>query len=204
MNINKVIAKTVAGSNSKVIHGQCIGQINPYIEWIKWLSYESEYEKQICDLTDGKTCLEVSHDELQKVSRIRRNRVFANLFKKYGTSECSEEEYIMVYDYMCTESIENLMISKLSSQELCYAKEKIIYFSQLTSEELSKKVHEEQVEDVYDTLSMVDSYVLHVVSNNNFAKDMERLNKEIDAQIETNIARDQRSLYYASNPYLKK
>lgn len=188
MSINRIMARALAGSNYKLIHGKCVGQINPYIEWIKWLSYESEYEKQLCDSVDGKISLEVSYDELQKISRIKRNRMFLELFRKYGTSECSEEEYMMVYDYMCTESIESLMISRLSSKELRYAKERIIYFSQLPSEELSKKVHEEQKEDVYNKLSMADSYVLHVISNINFTKSIESLSEELAAKIRENDA----------------
>lgn len=203
MSVNRVMAKALSKSNYKVIHGKIIGQINPYIEWIKWLSYESEYEKQLCDLVDGKISLENSNDELCKVDKIKRNRMFLRLFKKYGTSECSEKEYMMVYDYMCTESIENLMMSKLSSTELNYAKEKIIYFSQLPSEELSKKVHEEQLENVYNKLSMVDSYILHMISNINFNRSMEILEKEINTQININNEIHHKSLYYASNPYLK-
>ncbi len=200
MSIHHVIAQMLAGSNCKVIHGQCIGQINPYIEWIKWLSYESKYEIELCHLVEEKTNVEIPDDELEQVNKIKRNRVFANLFKKYGTSECSKEEYMMVYNYMCTESIEQLMISKLSTQELSYAKEKIIYFSQLPSEELSKKIDKEKKEDVYYQLSMVDAYILHMISNINFARNKERLSQEIDTQINASHQMRQKSLSYASNP----
>lgn len=204
MSINRSMAHLLISSGAKVVPKFCAGQIDPYIEWVKWLSYESSYEKQIMDLVSIKTVLEISNEELDEISRIKRNKMFAELFKKYGTDECSKEESIMVYNYMCTESIESLMMSKLSSNELSEAKEKIIYFSKLSSEELHKKVHEEQKEDIYEKLSMVDAYVLHIISNISFARSMERLNNEINAQIKSNNAMYQRTLYYASNPYSKR
>ena len=51
---------------------------------------------------------------------------------------------------------------------------------------------------------MVDSYVLHVISNMNFVRNINRLDKELEAQMSVNEAVRQRSLYYANNPYLKK
>lgn len=204
MSINKAIANVLAGKEAKLIHGQCVGQMNPYVEWLKWLSYESEYEKQLMNLVASKTSLEFSYDELQKVCRIKRNRVFADLFKRYGTSGCSEEEYMMVYDYMCKESIEELMVSKLSSAELRSAKEKIIYFSRMKKEQLREKIHKEQDAEVYEKLSMEDSYLLHIISNFNFVRTIGKLNKEIDAQISKNNAMAQKSLYYAYNPHFKR
>lgn len=205
MMINRVMAKALSKSNVKVIHGQqCLGQITPYTEWIKWLSYESKDEKQIIDFGNTESTSKISYDELNEVRRINRNRVMANLFKKYGTGECSKKEYIIVYDYMCTESIENLMTSKLSPKELSYAKEKIAHYSSLPEAELNKKVQEQQKKEIYDQLSMVDSYILHMLSKINFARSLKRLNNEIGAQISANEAMRQKSLYYASRPHSKR
>lgn len=48
-----------------------------------------------------------------------------------------------VYDYMCNESIEELMLSKLTSKELQYAKQEITRLSKVSKEQLSVKVREE-------------------------------------------------------------
>ena len=49
---------------------------------------------------------------------IELNQFILNgLFKIYGTSECFEEDYMKVYDYMCNESIEELMLKKLTSED---------------------------------------------------------------------------------------
>ncbi len=50
-----------------------------------------------------------------------------------------EEQYMMVYDYMHSESIDSLMISKPSSPEFVHANEKITHFSKLSREESRKK-----------------------------------------------------------------
>lgn len=51
---------------------------------------------------------------------------------------------------------------------------------------------------------MVDSYILHTISNINYARSMFDLNRKIEAQLELSEIMRQKSLYYASNPYLKK
>lgn len=51
---------------------------------------------------------------------------------------------------------------------------------------------------------MVDSYILHIIFDINYARSMSNLNRKIEAQLEQNEIMRQRSLYYASNPYVKK
>ncbi len=125
------------------------------------------------------------------------------LFKIYGTDKISKDEYMEVYDYMVNQSIDELMLSKLSTKELKYAKEKIQYFSQISSEELRKKIHFEQKENNYKNLSMVDSYILHIISRINYARNMKKLDSEIKVHLEENDAMRQRSFYNADNSYVK-
>ena len=51
---------------------------------------------------------------------------------------------------------------------------------------------------------MVDSYILHIIFDINYARGMSNLIRKIEAQLEQNEIMRQRSLYYASNPYVKK
>lgn len=196
----RILAKLFAerGSNAKMISGDCVGQINPYIEWVKWLSYEPEFEKEMMDYLEAKDASEITLEEEAKRHLIIRNRLFAPLFKKYGSDNCSKEEYMQVYDFMCTESIEELMLSKLTSEELKYAKKRIVKLSKLPEEELSEKVHKGQKEEVYNNLSMVDSYILHIISKINFSRSDEKLTSKIDAESDINNASHQKGLHYAS------
>ncbi len=205
-DFNRIMAREIAkmGGKAKIIHGNVIGNVSPDIEWIKWLSYEPEFEKKRIEYFDTKKVSELSYEELEEASKYSRNKIFAKLFKIYGTSECSEEDYMRVYDYMCNESIEELMLSKLTSEELKYAKKEIIRLSKVSKEQLSAKVKEEQKPENYAQLSMVDSYILHIISDINYARSMSDLNRKIDAQLEQNEVMRQRSLYYASNPYARK
>ena len=204
-NFNRIMAKEMArmGGKVKIIHGNVIGNISPDIEWIKWLSYEPEFEKKRIEYFDSKKISELSYEELEEASRYSRNKIFARLFKIYGTSECSEEDYMKVYDYMCNESIEKLMLSKLTSEELRYSKQEITRLSEVSKEQLSAKVNEEQKPERYEQLSMVDSYILHIISDIDYARSISSLNREIEAQLEQNDIMRQRSLYYASNSYIR-
>ena len=183
-DFNKIMTKEMIkmGINCKIIPRNTIGNVSPIIEWIKWLSYE----------------------EIEEVTNYNRNKIFAGLFMVYGTSECSQEDYMRVYDYMCNESIEELMLKKLTSEELKYAREEITRLSNVSKEQLSAKVKEEQRREKYEQLSMVDSYILHIISDINYARSMSDLNRVISEQFEESKIMSQRSLYYALNPYAKK
>ena len=178
---NRITAREMAKSDgkAKIIYGNVIGKVSPQIEWIKWLCYEPEFEKKRIEYFDSKKVSELSYEELEEASKYNRNKIFARLFKIYGTDKCSEEDYMRVYDYMCNESIEELMLSKLTSEELLYAKKEINRLSKIPSEELSAKVREEQKPKRYEQLSMVDSYILHLISNINYARSMPDLNRKL-------------------------
>ncbi len=204
MSFNRIMANIMAGSGTKIISGEIIGNVNPYIEWVKWLSYLPDFQKARIQELNSKIVEELTLDELDEIRAYKNQIRMLNLFKIYGTSEISKKEYMEVYDFMLNQSIDELMLSKLSSEELRYAKDQIQYFCQIPNEELRKKVNEEQKADNYEKLSMVDSYVLHIVSRVNFARNMARLNNEIEAQLRENDAIRQRSLYFAANPYMKR
>ena len=205
-DFNRIMTKEMIkmGVNCKIIPGNTIGNVSPIIEWIKWLSYEPEFEKKRIEYLDSKKRSELSYEEIEEAANYNRNKIFAELFKIYGTSEWSNEDYMRVYDYMCNESIEELMLKKLTSEELKYAKEEITRLSKVSKGQLSAKVKDEQRREKYEQLSMVDSYILHIISDINYARSMSDLNRVISAQLEESKIMSQRSLYYASNPYAKK
>ncbi len=204
MSFNRVMVNMMAGSDVKIIHGEVIGNVDPYIEWIKWLSHVPEFQKVRIQELNSKRVEEMTLEEKDELRAYKSQIRVLGLFKIYGTGEISKDEYMEVYDFMVNQSIDELMLSKLSSEELRYAKDQIQYFSEIPSEELREKVNEEQKTDNYEHLSMVDSYILHIISRVNFARSMAKLNSEIEAQLRENDAMRQRSLYYAANPYTKR
>lgn len=204
MSFDREMVKIMAGNGTKIIHGGNIGNVDPYIEWIKWLSYIPEYEKKRIEYFDSKKISELTYEELEEASRYSRNKIFARLFKIYGTRECSEEDYMKVYDYMCSESIEKLMLSKLTSEELRYAKQEITKLSKVSKEQIRTKLNVEQKPEKYEQLSMVDSYILHVISKINFARSLAELDSNIETQLNANDVMRNKSYYYAANPQIKR
>ena len=204
MSFNRIMANMMASNGVKIICGEIIGNIEPYIEWIKWLSYLPEFQRVRIQELNSKIVEELTLEDLDEIRAYKSQIRMLDLFKIYGTSEISKKEYIEIYDFMVNQSIDELMLNKLTSEELRYAKDQIQYFSQIPNEELRKKVNEEQKADNYEKLSMVDSYVLHIISRVDFARNMTKLNREIEAQLRENDAMRQRSLYFSSNPYIKK
>jgi len=200
-----IMAKIYAqNGGEKVIPGNVLGKIPPYLEWLKWLSYVPNFEKEKLALLDTKKVSELTWGELDYVISRKRNNMLAGLFKSYGTGECTEEEYLTVYNFMRTESIEKLMLSKLTLEEIEYAKSEIARLSKVPQEELSKKVNEEKKPENYESLPMVDAYILHIIAEADFANRMNRVNLELSAQAARHDAIDQKSLHFASNPSDKK
>ena len=204
MSLKEILVREMAksGGKAKITCGKTIVNVSPDVEWLKWLSYEPEFEKNRIEYFDSKKVSELSLEELAEASRYIKNRVFAELFKIYGTSECSKEDYMKVYEYMCNESIEELMISKLTPEELQYAKQEITRLSKIPSDQLSCIIKEEQ--EKYEQLSMVDSYILHIISGIDYARSLSSLDKELNSQLEQNAVMRRRSFYAASNPYQKR
>lgn len=205
MSFDRVMAREMfkMGYRDKIIPGGN-GSVSPDVEWLKWLSYEPEFEKQRIKYFDSKKVSELSYEELEEATGYSKNKALVKLFKAYGTDQCSEDDYMKVYDYMHNESIEKLMLSKLTLEELHYAKKEITRLSKVEKEQLSIKVSEEKKIEKYEQLSMVDSYVLHVISDINYTRSLNDLNNEIKAQIDQNRAVVQKSLANSSKSYIKR
>ena len=204
MKSNRIITKEIAANGVKVIHGKVVSNINPYIEWVKWLSYVPKFEQLRIQELNSKNIEELSLDELSEIKKYKYQNRMLELFKKYGTNVISKKDYMEVYDFMVNQSIYDLMLSKLTLEEIKIAKEKIEFFKGISIDELREKVSIEKNIDIYKDLSMVDSYILHVISEFDYLKGIKKLNKEVYSQIKENDVMRQKSLYYTINPYLKK
>ena len=180
-----------------------MGNVDPYIEWIKWLSYVPTFQQLRIKELNSKKIEDVSLEELDEIRNYKKQKRMSKLFRIYGSSDISKEEYMEVYNYMVNQSIDELMLSKLTSEELKYAREQIKYYSQISKEELRKKAKTEQKEDNYKKLSMVDSYILHMISKIDFSRSLVELDKSIEVQLHSNDVMRQKSLYYAANPQIK-
>lgn len=94
------------------------------------------------------------------------------------------------------------MLSKLTKEEIRYAKKEITKLSKMEKKQLSAKIDEETKK--YEQLPMVDSYILHVISDINFCRGLNDLNETIREQISENKVVSNKSLINALNPCIKK
>lgn len=120
-------------------------------EWIKWLSYNStENEKYILVLIN-----------------------------KYVNQNCTKEEFYKVYDYM-SNSIENIMLKKLNSDELKEANDKVKRLEQLSDKELRGLIDTEIQDDIYYNLSMIDAYILHKLIKIDNIRNAREMNRRLE------------------------
>ena len=75
------------------------------------------------------------------------------------------------------------MLDKLTSSELKKAKDRITDLKDQPLEELSQKIKKDERLENYEKLSMVDAYVLHVLSKMNFKSTLHVLDKEIRGRV---------------------
>lgn len=162
------------------------GGNHSYTEWLKWLSYVPTFQKTRIEELSSKMVENLSFHEVQEVYEYKNQVRMLDLFQKYGTGVISREEYLEVYDFMVNNSIHNFMLSKLSLEEIDYAKGQIQYFSDVSEEVLNQKVEEEWKDGNYEKLSMVDAYILHVISSIKFKKNRDDFNRRIDAILTSN------------------
>ena len=158
MSLDKIIAKEMSHGNSKTFplkYG-----INSYLEWIKWLEYIPKFETERRQELESKRNL--TKEELDELEKYLEQSYMLELFKLYGTNEISKENYMKVYNYMKNNSLETLMLSKLTKEELIYAKEELKKLLNLENLELKTKIlnYKENLEK----LTMVDAYVFHMIS----------------------------------------
>ena len=141
-----------------------MGIVDPATEWIKWLEYIPEFEEKKLNKIYKKKVKDLTLDEINFLKTFKEREEMLDLIKKYQCDKCDEEDFLKVYK--CINSpIINLMLEKLSKDELQEAKTKINDIKDFASEDIQK------MKENYSELNMVDSYILHI------ALDMDFINK---------------------------
>lgn len=138
--------------------------INPIDEWIKWLEYDPEFKKERIKNLEQKGHGNLSIDEFQYLFEYYQEKVMLNLFKKYKENSAREDDCVQIYKYM-QKNILNVCNKKLSIEEKEEALNKISKYEAMETNELKNIIHNKFHKKEYNDLSMVDSYVLHVICN---------------------------------------
>lgn len=205
-NLKRIMVKEMAKISSSTainIRGNVLGNINPLIEWIRWLSYVPSFMKERIDYIYSKNIRDLSVAELKELTSYQEERRMQELFLKYKNGKYNPDEYMEVYDYMGN-SVKNIMLRKLTKEELDHADEEIKRLNTLSKPEILTKLKNESSEETYNNLSMVDTYILHVVSNDFLQKNLFKRDKGLVAELDRNETIRQKSLYHATNSYCHK
>ena len=163
---------------------------NGALEYLKWLKYIPEFElKEINNLLN-KNIWELTSDEVNKVKILKQRQEIIAIFERYVSDECRKEDVLPVYDYMKENSIEELMLSKLTHEQYMKAKRLISnYLSINNSDIVIEKINEDEM------LSSYIEYHLDKFSKNN--------TNEIYIGLSEKDNEKSQELYYAINPKRK-
>ena len=198
------IMMNIIDDDFKIVMSDVFGVINPYKEWIKWLSYYSDDTKNKLNEIINKPNENLSYNEMREYEKFREELKALVLLNRYLDDNITNSDYKFLLDFMCKESIEDYMKSKLTKEELESANEKINKYSNVPKTILNNKIMSEKNEEVYDNLSMEDAYVLHMISKINHQRNLEELDDDIRIQNEKNNRIIQKSNIYSLKRNIKR
>lgn len=155
---------------------------NQTMEYAKWLNYIPDNERKEIEEISKKDVTELSSNELSNLKKFKKQQEMAKIFARYITDDCRNEDILPVYDFMQKTSLENIMKSKLSKEELDKAEKLIGEYSKLDYTDLDIWVKEKR--EQYQTLSMIEAYALNKLESISTYNHNNKMNKILRAKIE--------------------
>lgn len=126
---------------------------NPIDIWIKFTNYLKSDEKALLEKLGNKSLDSIQISEINEYSRIKNQFMISELFLKY--KNCSKEEYDIVTRFMDSMSLQTLIKTKLTEDEI-----------ELASKVISKLKTIEQLEEYiesqpkkFEELNAYESYI---------------------------------------------
>ena len=154
-------------------------------EWIRFLSYVSPDDESFLNKLNGKSLEQLTTDEIKKYLKIKEQKIMAGLFIKYKNKECTRKEHDSVYKYM-KNSLEDFMKGKLTENELNESCKTLAVFREKEILELEDYIKDKMSN--YNSLTLVDAYILYEVREIRYNKKTDEINNKIrNDQIERQI-----------------
>lgn len=123
--------------------------------WIKFTSYLKPDETALLEKLENKNHDSIQRSEINEYSRIKNQLMISELFLKYKNKNCSKEEYDIVTRFMDSMSLQTLIKTKLTEEEI-----------ELASKTISKLETIEQLEEYiesqpkkFEELNAYESYI---------------------------------------------
>lgn len=154
-------------------------------EWIRFLSYVSPDDESFLNKLNDKSLEQLTTDEIKKYLKIKEQKTMADLFIKYKNKACTRKEHDSVYKYM-KNSLEDFMKSKLTENELNESCKTLAVFRKKEILELEDYIKDKMSN--YNSLTLVDAYILYEVREIRYNKKADEINNKIrNDQIERQI-----------------
>ena len=154
-------------------------------EWIRFLSYVSPDDESFLNKLNDKSLEQLTTDEIKKYLKIKEQKTMADLFIKYKNKACTRKEHDSVYKYM-KNSLEDFMKSKLTENELNESCKTLAVFRKKEILELEDYIKDKMSN--YNSLTLVDAYILYEVREIRYNKKTDEINNKIrNYQIERQI-----------------
>ena len=151
-------------------------------EWCFWLSYISEDEKENIKRIGAKKASKVTKKEREILDRYQEELELLKVLKKYPKKRWNDADYRLIDKYL-TNSIEKLILQKLSDLKRCEADE---LFEDIVSG--SEERIADCLELVSDSPNPVIRYVKFQLLQRQYRVGMQNLDRTIQAEHKRNLA----------------
>ena len=143
--------------------------------WIKFTSYLKPDEKALLEKLENKSLDSIQRSEINEYSRIKNQLIISELFLKYKNKDCSKEEYGIVTRFMDSMSLQTLIKTKLTEEEI-----------ELASKSISKLETIEQLEEYiesqpkkFEELNAYESYIFLLAKEKLHNLNQDKVRKQI-------------------------
>ena len=171
---------------SRRMPGYIPGGILPHVQWLKWLNYVPDFQKDRLDFINCKALSNLNLADSIFLQEMEKNNELIKLFDRFSSGECSVQDRIDVMKYVESDGkLEKLMLSKLTFEELSDVKQKISLLRQ-NSEFLESMLYVMWDVNIYSELSMVDSFVAYCAAEMRSNVDISKLEVSVDDRIINN------------------
>lgn len=136
-------------------------------EWLKWLSYEPAFEPEQIAYIKSKKVEDVTHEDVDYLKERKTDKMLAEAFREYfnwmqGKPNAYNSEKRNQVHACLDKSLTDFMTKKLTKEELKQARAELNQSQSMSLENIETKVKD--YEKNYDNLSMVDSFIFHILS----------------------------------------
>ena len=129
--------------------------MNMYDLWSIWLSYNLVSQKNKIDELSKKRVSSLSLEDLEYYLECKKQQELSKVFRRVFDGIGSKEDIKRAYDYADNHSLIDLMINKLSKEELEYAKDKLYYLSTLKEDEFEGYKVEHDLDNFKNTSDVI-------------------------------------------------